>query len=171
MPVGEYSEKGTLILFQTSAGDIIIQMRDDKPITTANFVNLVKKGFYDGTIFHRVIAGFMIQGGENRNRDVATIPDEIGNDNRNIQGTIAMAKTNQPNSATSQFFINVTDNGNNVLDHAGTRFDQVYAVFGKVVEGMDLVLKISRAPVTKSIYGENSLPINPVVVKKAGILP
>jgi peptidylprolyl isomerase len=170
-PEGEYSEKGILIRFQTSMGDVVIQMRDDKPITTNNFVKLVKQGFYDGTVFHRVIAGFMIQGGQNCEIDVDSIPDEIGEDNRNTAGTIAMAKTSEPNSATSQFFINVADNGNNPLDYAGTKFDSVYAVFGQVVDGMDVVLKIAKVPVARNLYGEPSQPTVPVKLIKATVIP
>jgi peptidylprolyl isomerase len=170
-PAGEFSEKGTLVLFHTSLGDFVIQMRDDKPITAGNFVNLAKQGFYDGTVFHRIILGFMIQGGQNLNTDTQSIQDEIGKDNRNASGTIAMAKTSQPNSATSQFFINLADNGNNPLDRAGTKFDSVYAVFGQVIDGMDVVLKISRVPVTRNIYGEPSQPVSPVTLIKATIMP
>ncbi|HTY73998.1 MAG TPA: peptidylprolyl isomerase [Candidatus Nanoarchaeia archaeon] len=166
-PSGEYSAKGTLVILQTTMGNIILQMRDDKPLTAGNFVNLVNQSFYDGTIFHRVIAGFMIQGGENQKFDVASIPDEIGTDNRNVAGTIAMAKTSQPNSATSQFFINLGDNGNNIIDRAGTRFDNVFTVFGQVIAGMDVVVKISQVLVTRNIYGENSQPTQPVTLMKA----
>ncbi len=122
-------------------------------------------------LFHRVIAGFMIQGGQNLNFDVASIPDEIGSDNRNVVGTIAMAKTSQPNSATSQFFINVADNGNNIIDRSGTRFDSVFTVFGKVIDGMEVVVKISQVHVTRNIYGENSQPAQPVTLVKATIIP
>jgi cyclophilin family peptidyl-prolyl cis-trans isomerase len=151
-------------------GDFIIQMRDDKPITTTNFVNLVKQGLYDGTVFHRIIDGFMIQGGQNNSVNVPTIADEIGSGNRNIAGSIAMAKTDQPNSATSQFFINVADNGNNVIDQQGTRFDSVYTQFGQVISGMDVVLSISRVSVTANPFGEQSQPITPVTLISAEIL-
>jgi len=170
-PEGEFSEKGVLVRFQTSLGEVVIQLRDDKPITAGNFVKLVKMGFYDGTVFHRVIAGFMIQGGQNCDIAVESIPDEVGSGNRNTAGTIAMAKTSEPNSATSQFFINVADNGNNPLDYAGTKFDSVYAVFGQVVEGMDVVLKIARVPVTRNLYGEPSQPTVPVTLEKATVVP
>ncbi len=170
-PAGEYSEKGTLVQFQTSMGSFTLQMRDDKPITTSNFIGLVKRGFYNGTVFHRVIATFMIQGGQNPNIDVPSIPDEIGKDNRNVAGAIAMAKTSQPNSATSQFFINVADNGNNPLDRLGTKFDHVYTVFGQVIEGMDVVTSISRVPVVRNLYGENSQPASPVTLLKAVVVP
>ncbi len=158
---------GTKVLLQTSVGNITLEMRNDKPITTTNFVNLVNKGIYDGTIFHRVIAGFMIQGGQNSSANVATIPDEIGNNNHNLPYTIAMAKTSDPNSATSQFFINVANNGVN----SGPTFDSTYAVFGKVIAGQSVVDAIANAPVTSNAYEANSTPINPVTVLKATIIP
>jgi cyclophilin family peptidyl-prolyl cis-trans isomerase len=170
-PASEYSVNGILVLLKTSMGDVTIQVRDDKPVTAGNFANLVKQGFYDGTVFHRVIAGFMVQGGQNPNVDAASIPDEIGADNRNVAGTIAMAKTSQPNSATSQFFINVADNGNNLIDRSGTRFDSVFTVFGRVAASMDVVLKISQVPVTRNIYGENSQPARPITITKATLIP
>ncbi len=169
-PVGEYSANGTQILFHTSMGDFIIQMRNDKPITTTNFVNLVKQGIYDGTVFHRIIDGFMIQGGQNNSVSVSTIADEIGTGNRNIAGSIAMAKTDQPNSATSQFFINVADNGNNAIDQQGTKFDSVYTQFGQVISGMDVVMSISRVSVTTNAYGERSQPVTPVTLISAEVL-
>jgi cyclophilin family peptidyl-prolyl cis-trans isomerase len=137
-------------------------MRDDKPITTQNFVNLVKQGFYDGTIFHRVIVGFMIQGGENQSINVPSIPDEIGNDNVNYNGTIAMANTGQPNSASSQFFINVADNNN-----LYPSFDTSYTVFGQVIQGMNVVMAISHVPVDQS----NDQPLQNVTLIKAEVLP
>jgi cyclophilin family peptidyl-prolyl cis-trans isomerase len=157
---------GTKVLLQTSAGNITLELRNDKPITTNNFVNLVNKGIYDGTIFQRVIAGFMIQGGENDSANVATIPDEIGSNNRNVAYTIAMAKTNDPNSATSQFFINVADNGVN----NAPSFDSTYTVFGKVIAGQSVVDAIANAPVTSNAYEANSTPINPVTVLKATVI-
>jgi cyclophilin family peptidyl-prolyl cis-trans isomerase len=146
-------------------------MRSDKPITTANFEKLVRDGKYDGSTFHRSMAGFMIQGGI-ISGSTSTIPDEIGSNNRNIAYTIAMAKTAQPNSATSQFFINVADNGNNVIDQAGTKFDAVYTVFGKVILGQSVVDAIANAPVNNNQYtGEPSDPVNPVTIIKATIIP
>jgi cyclophilin family peptidyl-prolyl cis-trans isomerase len=159
----------TKVLFQTSVGNITLEMRSDKPITTANFENLVREGKYDGTIFHRVIAGFMIQGGA-INDNIPTISDEIGTNNRNVAYTIAMAKTSQPNSATSQFFINVADNGNNPIDQAGTKFDAVYTVFGRVTLGQNVVDAIANAQVTTNPYGENSQPVQPVTLIKASII-
>jgi peptidyl-prolyl cis-trans isomerase A (cyclophilin A) len=168
-PVGEYSENGTLVLLETSMGNIVIQLRDDKTITSSNFKTLVEQGKYDGTIFHRVIKNFMIQGGQ-ISSSVSTIADEIGTDNRNTRGTIAMAKTDQPNSATSQFFINLVDNGNSVIDNQGTKFDAVYTVFGQVVQGMDVVDAIANVPVTTNVYGETSEPAQTVTLIKATIL-
>ena len=158
---------GTKVLFQTTAGNITIQLYTDKPITTANFINIVQKGWYDGTTFHRVIAGFMIQGGA-ISQTIPTISDEIGTNNRNLPYTIAMAKTNQPNSATSEFFINVADNGANNPD-----FDSTYTVFGSVISGQSVVDAIANAPVTAnpSIPGEVSTPVNPVSIIKATIIP
>jgi peptidylprolyl isomerase len=157
------SDEPGKVLLQTSMGDITIQLRDDKPIATDNFKNLVQQGFYDGTIFHRVVADFMIQGGMNTSASVATIPDEIGNDNHNIIGTVAMAKTSQPNSATSQFFINVVDNSKKVYQD-GTTFDGTYTVFGTVISGIDVVDAISNVPVN----GEQ--PVTDVVLIKAEII-
>ncbi len=169
-PSSNPSTNSTKVLLQTSMGDITIQLRDDKPITSANFKSLVQQGKYDNTIFHRVIAGFMIQGGA-INEQIPTIPDEIGSNNRNVAYTIAMAKTSQPNSATSQFFINVADNGNNPIDSAGTKFDSVYTVFGSVTSGLNVVDAIANAQVTTNAYGENSQPVQPVTLIKATILP
>ena len=149
----------TKVLLQTSVGNITLELRSDKPITTTNFINLVQQGKYDGTVFHRVIAGFMIQGGAISDT-TPTIADEIGSNNRNVAYTIAMAKTSEPNSATSQFFINVADNGNNPIDQQGTKFDTVYAVFGRVVEGQNVVNAIANAQVTDNPYTHepNSYP-------------
>ena len=155
----------TTVLLQTSAGDITIDLRTDKPVTSTNFINLVKDGKYDGTTFYRTIAGFMIQGGK-ISGNVATINDEIGSNNRNVNYTIAMAKTNQPNSATSEFFINVADNGK------FPNFDSTYTVFGTVTAGKDVVDTIANAPVTENpnMPGELSSPVNPVTIIKATIV-
>ena len=161
-PSGEYSASGTKVLFITSMGDIVIQMRDDKPITTGNFVNLTNEGYYNGTTFMRVIAGFMIQGGEGATSE-PTIQDEIGNDNANSNMTIAMANTGQPNSASTQFFINVANNDN---------LDPGYTVFGQVIYGQNVVMAISQVPVEYSAtYLENSQPITPVVLIGAVVMP
>lgn len=170
-PVGEYSANGTRVLLQTSMGNITIQMRDDKPITTTNFINLVRHGIYDGTLFHRIISDFMIQGGVNSTAQLSTVADEIGNDNRNVAGTIAMAKTNEANSATSSFFINVVDNGYKQIDQAGTRFDAVYTVFGKVIDGLNVVYAISNVAVQYNVMGELSQPQQTITLINAEILP
>jgi peptidylprolyl isomerase len=154
------SNQPVKVLLQTTMGDITIQLRDDKPITAGNFKNLVEQGRYDGTIFHRVIEGFMIQGGQ-IDESIPTIFDEIGDDNHNVKGTVAMAKTSQPNSATSQFFINVVDNSNRYPE-----FDTTYAVFGSVTEGIDVAEEISRVQ-----RDANDKPLTDVVLIKAEILP
>ena len=156
----------TKVLLQTTAGNITIDLRTDKPITSGNFINLVKEGKYDGTTFYRTMTGFMIQGGKISDTS-PTIKDEIGSNNRNINYTIAMAKTNQPNSATSEFFINVDDNGRY------PNFDSTYTVFGNVIAGKDVVDAIANAPVTENpnMPGEMSNPVNPVTVIKAIIVP
>jgi cyclophilin family peptidyl-prolyl cis-trans isomerase len=147
-------------------GDIVIQMRDDKPITTSNFVNLVKEGYYNDTTFMRVMAGFMIQGGEGKTA-VPSIKDEIGNDNVNSNMTIAMANTGQPNSASSQFFIDVANNNN-----LYPSFDTSYTVFGQVIYGQNTVMAISQVPVEySSTYNENSQPVTPVYLIGAVVMP
>lgn len=161
-------ENATQVLLQTSMGNITLELRTDKPITTENFLNIVEQGKYNNTVFHRVISGFMIQGGA-FTPQVPEIADEIGNNNRNLPYTIAMAKRNEPNSATSQFFINVADNGNNVIDNAGTKFDSVYTVFGRVIEGQAVVDAIANAEVTYQ-NSELSKPVNPVTLLKATII-
>jgi len=137
---GETSQAGgTKVLLSTNMGDITIQLYDDMPITAGNFKKLVEKGFYDGTIFHRVIDGFMIQGGDptgtGRGGPGYAIKDEFTNHNKNERGTISMANAG-PNTGGSQFFINLVNN--NYLDKA-------HPVFGKVIEGMDVVDKIGKA--------------------------
>jgi cyclophilin family peptidyl-prolyl cis-trans isomerase len=119
------------ILLNTSMGSIVIELYDDMSITSGNFRNLTERGVYDGTIFHRVVHNFVIQGGdaEAKGITVPTILDELPNMHSNIRGSVAMAKTNQPNSANSQFYINLVDN---------VRLDSNYSVFGKVVAGMDV---------------------------------
>jgi peptidyl-prolyl cis-trans isomerase A (cyclophilin A) len=150
----------------TTAGDIVVQLDPAKaPKSVANFLEYVKAGHYNGTIFHRVIENFMIQGGgmtadmkEKESR--APIPLESKNGLLNQRGTIAMARTADPNSATAQFFINVKDN--DFLNQGPGR--DGYAVFGKVVQGMDVVDKIRAVPT-----GPGDVPLEPVVIKKATV--
>ncbi len=154
----------------TSQGDIVVQLEPEKaPKTVANFLQYVKSGHYAGTVFHRVIDGFMIQGGgmaadmsEKPTR--APIPLEARNGLTNQRGTLAMARTMVPDSATAQFFINVNDNV--FLDAANARDGNGYAVFGRVVEGMDVVDKIKAVP-TATKAGQQNVPIQPVLIKKA----
>ncbi len=162
-PSGEYSASGTKVLFITSKGDIVIQMRDDRPITTTNFVNLVKEGYYNDTTFMRVIAGFMIQGGEGKTTQ-PNIQDEYNKGNNvNSNMTIAMANTGQANSASTQFFINVANN---------TDLDSGYTVFGQVIYDQATVMAISNVPVEWStVYNENSQPITTVYLIGAVVMP
>lgn len=156
----------------TSAGDIVIELDKAKaPKTVDNFVAYVKDGHYNGTVFHRVIPNFMIQGGgmtadmaEKKTR--APIPLESKNGLSNVRGSVAMARTGDPNSATSQFFINVQDNPR--LDAANARDGNGYAVFGKVIAGMDVVDKIRAVP-TSSKGMHDDVPMMPVTINKATI--
>jgi len=161
------------VLLATSLGDITIQLDAEKaPKTVANFLDYVKSGHYDGTVFHRVIGGFMIQGGGFTPDMVqkptrAPIALESRNGLKNERGTVAMARTSVPDSATSQFFINVVDNA--MLDQANARDGQGYAVFGKVVAGMDVVDRI-RAVETTSVGGHQNVPAKPVLIRSATIV-
>ena len=161
---------GPTVSLETSMGTIKLELDQDKaPVSVANFVQYVKAGHYDGTIFHRVIPNFMIQGGgmgpsmkEKPTRPA--IKNEARNGLRNVRGSISMARTSAPDSATSQFFINVKDNA--MLDYgvggAG------YAVFGRVVEGMDVVDRIVAASTTTKGPHQN-VPIEPILIKKATV--
>lgn len=159
------------VAFETSEGTIVIELAPQAaPKTVENFLAYVKSGHYNGTVFHRVISGFMIQGGgftpdmkEKPTR--GTIPLESQNGLKNTRGTVAMARRGDPNSASSQFFINVVDNAR--LDYPNPDGNG-YAVFGKVVEGMDVVDKIRAAP-TDTRGPHQNVPVTPVVVKTAKI--
>jgi peptidyl-prolyl cis-trans isomerase A (cyclophilin A) len=156
----------------TSLGDIVVELDPEKaPKTVDNFLQYVNAGHYDGTIFHRVIENFMIQGGgmkadmgEKPTR--APIPLESRSGLSNVRGTLAMARTMDPNSATAQFFINVKDNA--FLDQPNARDGNGYAVFGKVVAGMDVVDKIKAVPVADK-GGHQNVPVTPVAIKKATV--
>jgi peptidyl-prolyl cis-trans isomerase A (cyclophilin A) len=157
----------------TSMGDVTVQLDATKaPVTVANFMQYVSEGHYEGTIFHRVIADFMIQGG-GMNVDMsekkvrAPIALESGNGLSNIRGTIAMARTAVPNSATAQFFINTVDNP--MLDKANSRDGNGYAVFGKVTAGMDVVDKIRAVPIGDKPPHRN-VPSQPVTIKKITVV-
>lgn len=163
-----------MIKLQTNFGDIVLKLFEDKaPETTANFKEYVKSGHYDGTVFHRVISNFMIQGGgfEPGMKQKATrkpIKNEANNGLSNKTGTIAMARTMEPHSASAQFFINVADNS--FLNHsAPTVQGWGYAVFGEVVEGMDVVEKIKGVATTMKA-GHQDVPVDDVIIEKAEIV-
>lgn len=159
----------TRVRLNTSAGDIVLELDAAKaPKTVENFVQYVKDKHYDGTVFHRVIDGFMIQGGGftadmTQKPTRAPIPLESRNGLTNSRGTIAMARTSNPNSATAQFFINVVDNA---MLNAPNPDGHGYAVFGKVVTGMDVVDKIKAVPVGNK-GGHQNVPNTPVTIIKA----
>ncbi len=156
----------------TSAGDIVVELEAEKaPKTVANFLLYVRAGHYDGTVFHRVIETFMIQGGGYK-ADLSEKPVRapIALESRtglsNLRGTLAMARTNNPDSATSQFFVNVADNL--FLDQASSRDGNGYAVFGKVVNGMDVVDPIEALPTDRKGMHENQ-PVTAVILRKATV--
>jgi len=159
--------KNPVVLMETSLGAVRIELYPDKaPASVKNFLEYVNSGFYNGTIFHRVIPGFMVQGGgfttDRKQKDTrAPIKNEAGNGLKNDRGTIAMARTANPDSATAQFFINVVNNdGLNRPNPDGYG----YAVFGKVIEGMDVVDKIVATPTQRLNMVFANLPVTPVVI-------
>lgn len=167
--------KAPVVRMETSLGSIDIELDEEKaPVTVKNFLSYVDSKFYDGTIFHRVINGFMIQGGGytkkmKEKKTKAPITNEAANGLKNLTGTIAMARTMDPNSATAQFFINVADNTS--LDHRGPGPQNIgYAVFGKVIKGMHVVERI-KAVKTGSLAGHSDVPMDPVVIKTARRVP
>lgn len=162
------------VSMETNKGVITLELDGkDAPETVANFVAYAKAGFYDGTIFHRVIPGFMIQGGGfttdmKQKAARAPIKNEAGNGLKNTTGTIAMARTSDPHSATAQFFINVKDNG--FLDHtAPTPQGWGYCVFGKVTDGMDVVHAIEHIQ-TGNRSGFQDVPLTEVVINKVSVV-
>ena len=161
------------VQMQTNKGTIVLELDAEKaPGTVANFVEYAKAGFYDGTIFHRVIPGFMIQGGGfepgmDQKKTREPIQNEADNGLKNDLGTIAMARTPNPHSATAQFFINVKDNG--FLNYsAPTSQGWGYCVFGKVVEGLDVVQGIEKVSTT-SRGGHQDVPVDDVVIEKVTV--
>lgn len=168
------AEKPVIVKLETSQGDITLELYPDKaPATVANFVQYVKDGFFNGTIFHRIINGFMIQGGGldagmNPKPTRAPVKNEADNGLTNDAYTIAMARTMDPHSATAQFFINVADN--TMLNHTGkTPQGWGYAVFGKVVKGKDVVDKIKAVATTNKGMHQN-VPVEPVTITKAEVV-
>ncbi|GAF54056.1 peptidylprolyl isomerase [Psychrobacter sp. NPDC078370] len=163
-----------VVELETNMGAIVIELNEEKaPKTVENFLNYVKSGQYDGTIFHRIIDGFMIQGGGmdaemNEKPTNAPIENEADNGLKNDKGTIAMARTQDPHSATSQFFINVKDN--DFLNHSGKNMQGWgYTVFGKVTSGMDVIEKMRSVPTGR--FGMHAdVPKEPVVINSATII-
>lgn len=162
-----------MVTLHTSEGDIVIELyRDKAPKTTENFLEYVRSGHYDGTIFHRVIDGFMVQGGgmdaemkERETRD--PIENEADNGVKNEPYTLAMARTQDPHSATSQFFINVADN--QFLNHKSkTPQGWGYAAFGKVVKGQDVVDTIKQVPTGRKGFHDD-VPVSPVIIESAEV--
>jgi cyclophilin family peptidyl-prolyl cis-trans isomerase len=168
------SETNPKVQFETSKGNIVIELdAENAPLSVENFITYVKSGHYDGTIFHRVIPSFMIQGGGfdidmKQKSTNATIQNEANNGIKNVKGSISMARTSAPHSASSQFFINVTDNS--MLDFTSeSPQGWGYAVFGQVVEGLDIVLTIEEVA-TGNQGGHQDVPLEPVVINKATLL-
>mgnify|MGYP002631586663 CR=1 FL=1 len=163
-----------MILMQTSLGPITIELdHENAPISAANFQSLVESGFYDGLIFHRVIDNFMIQGGGmtvdmEEKRQGSPIQNEADNGLKNVRGSLAMARTSDPHSATAQFFINLSDNV--FLDHTSKDMQGWgYAVFGKVTEGMEVVDQI-RAVETVNSGGHADVPVEPILIESATVI-
>ena len=161
-----------MVKLQTSMGDIVIELDEQAaPVTVKNFIGYVEEGFFDGKIFHRVIPDFMIQGGGftaemSQGKTRESIVNEAANGPKNERGTIAMARTNDPNSATAQFFINHKDN--EFLNYVSDA-NPGYAVFGKTVEGMDVVDAIASVETTTR-QGIGDVPIEPVVIVSAKVV-
>ncbi|MGH8222522.1 MAG: peptidylprolyl isomerase [Woeseiaceae bacterium] len=157
------------VRLETSEGNVVLELDGRRaPLTVKNFLALVESGYFDGTIFHRVIPGFMAQGGgytpELKLKEPdGSVPNESGNGLRNMRGTIAMARKAEPHTATAQFYINVADN--RALDPSPDRWG--YAVFGYVIEGMDVVDRIVQSPTGPGGQFAKDVPAVPIVIKKA----
>ena len=157
-----------MVRFETTLGGFTLALDEEKaPESAANFLQYVDDGFFDGLIFHRVIPGFMIQGGGmdgemNQKKNRAPIRNEAKNGLKNLRGTVAMARTNDINSATSQFFVNLVDNA--FLDNSPGNYG--YAVFGKVTDGLDTIDKIAKAKTSRR-RGHDDVPVDDVVIQSA----
>lgn len=168
------SESNPMVQIETSLGEIILELdREKAPISVENFINYANAGHYDGTIFHRVMQGFMVQGG-GMTADMQEKPtgepiiNEATNGLKNRVGTVAMARTSEINSATAQFFVNTEDN--KFLNHTGqTEADFGYAVFGQVVDGMDVVYTIEQQATT-TVAGHDDVPVEPIVIEGVVVL-
>ncbi len=174
LPIMAKSKSNSVVKIQTSMGDVIVEIFEDKaPVSAKNFLDYVKQGFYKGTIFHRVIPDFMVQGGGftpgiKQKQTMAPIVNEAKNGLKNLKGTLAMARTNVIDSATSQFFINTQDNA--FLDfRSADASGYGYAVFGKVLEGMDIVEAMSRVKTQTVDYYEN-VPAEDIVIVSMDVL-
>ena len=169
LSINVFAEKNVQFVINTSKGNIVIETYPEKaPITVKNFESYVNKGFYNATIFHRVIDGFMIQGGGftkdmSQKQTDAPIKNEADNGLKNEKYSVAMARTQDPDSASSQFFINVNDN--NFLDFPG-QDGSGYCVFGKVIEGQDVIDKIAKVS-TGSANGHQDVPNGNVIIEEA----
>jgi len=170
----KYQQGNSMVIIRTTFGDIKLELDADKaPATVANFLEYARSGYYDGTIFHRVINNFMIQGGGfdtdmQQKPTNAPIENEADNGLKNDFGTIAMARTTDPHSATAQFFINVKDN--DFLNHSGKNMQGWgYAVFGKLVDGEEVLEKIRTVP-TGSRGGHQDVPVDPVIIETVEIV-
>jgi cyclophilin family peptidyl-prolyl cis-trans isomerase len=173
--VNSAENKAPIVNMQTNLGTIVIQLDAEKaPKTVANFLRYVNDGFYNDTIFHRVIDNFMIQGGGftkayQQKKTHEQIQNEANNGLKNLQGTIAMARTSDPHSATAQFFINVVDSA--FLDYtAETMQGWGYAVFGKVIEGMDVVDKIKNTKTGSGGPFQSDVPQTPIIIEKVSVV-
>jgi len=172
-PAAEVASGGlTRVRIETNLGNFVIVTDGSRaPLTTANFLSYVRSGFYNGTIFHRVIAGFVVQGGGFDEKGVlkttqANIPNESGNGLSNKRGTVGLARSDAPHSGNAQFYVNVTDN--DTLDPTPLRWG--YAVFGRVIEGMEVVDRLSRtATGTVGTFGSDA-PLDTIVIKRVVII-
>jgi peptidyl-prolyl cis-trans isomerase A (cyclophilin A) len=170
------AEKNPLVLIETSLGNIKVELFADKaPISVKNFLEYANSGYYKDTVFHRVIPGFMAQGGgltaalQPKSGDRPAIKNEAGNGLKNDRGTVAMARTGMVDSATAQFFINVVNN--DFLNHRDeTAQGFGYAVFGKVIDGMDVVDKMVAAPQKRQNSVFQNVPVTPIVIKSVKVV-
>jgi len=164
----------TQVKFETSEGEFVVELYAEKaPKTVENFLTYVEEGFYENTVFHRVINRFMVQGGGFTREMIkkethAPIKNEAANQLRNVTGSIAMARTQDPDSATAQFYINLVNNQS--LDYTGPSPSTIgYCVFGKVTKGMDVIYKIARRP-TRYHRGHADVPVRPIVIRKVTLI-
>jgi peptidyl-prolyl cis-trans isomerase A (cyclophilin A) len=163
------------VVLETTQGTIVMELdRANAPLSVKNFLALVRVGFYDGLVFHRVMPGFMIQAGyytattATKRANIVPVPYEGDNGLRNRRATVAMARTDDPNSATTQFFINLVDNGAK-LDHDSVPGGVGYAVFGRVIEGMNVVDAIARVPTARRSRELLNWPTEPIVITRATV--